>query len=324
MSAITSSFLSPRQKHIRPFDVRRDLRPAADLIELSFADSLTYDGRKYLQAMRTAANHYDNRSLSAAFVARPTLSMVGYVWIESGQIVGNLSLIPFRNQGRRLSMIANVAVHPDYRRRGIARALTKAALEKSKRRKIPELWLQARDDNPAALALYSSMGFKLQAKRTTWNIRTKCLRGETPIGAHTTIRASRHWEKQRAWLHINYPLSLRWHILIKDQALKPGIVGFINRVFNETQIRHWAAQRKDQLLGVLTWQATRTHADSLWLAAAPETEDETLKTILPFLRREFRLHRPLSLEYPASRAHDTLLSAGCEPQHTLIWMKMKP
>lgn len=304
--------------------MRRDLRHAADLIELSFADSLTYDGRRYLQTMRTTANQYDNRGLAASFVARPTLSIKGYVWIESGKLVGNLSLIPFSNRGRRLSMIANVAVHPDYRRRGIARALTKAAIEQSKRRRIPELWLQARADNPAALALYTSMGFKPKAKRTTWNGRTKSIQGETPSNTSVTIRAGRHWIQQQFWLQESYPHNLRWHIPIKDQALKPGLLGLFYRVFNEIQIRHWAAQRSDQLLGVLTWQAAHTHADHLWLAAPPETEDEALKTILPFLRQEFRLHRPLSLEFPANRAQDTLLSAGFVPQHTLIWMKVKP
>jgi len=303
--------------------MRRDLRPAADLIELSFADTLTYDGRRYLQTMRSAANRYD-KSGPVSFVARPTLTMTGYVWVEAGQLVGNLSLIPFLKRGRRLTMIANVAVHPDFRRRGIARALTKAALEKSRRRRIPELWLQARDDNPAALGLYSSMGFNPQAKRTTWNIRIKSLRGENLSDANATIRAPRHWENQNIWLYSNYPSNLRWHFPIKDQALKPGILGFLYRVLSEIQIRHWAAQRKDQLLGVLTWQATKTHADYLWLAAPPETEDEALQTILPFLRQEFRLHRPLSLEYPAGRAQETLLSAGFELQHTLIWMKVKP
>jgi ribosomal protein S18 acetylase RimI-like enzyme len=324
MATITSSLFSPTQKQIRPFDVRRDLRAAADLIELCFAETLSVDGRRYLQRMRAAAGGGGDPGFSSIIANRTSLQLAGYVWEEGGQLVGNLSLIPFFHRGRRIYMIANVAVHPDHRRRGIARALTKAAMEKSRRRRVSELWLQARIDNPPAVSLYTSMGFKPQAQRTTWNVHPKALRGEIPKGARTTIRSVRHWHQQEAWLYLNYPLPLRWHIPIKDQALKPGLLGMLYRFFTEVRVRHWAAQRKDRLLGVLTWQATHTHADHLWLAASPETEDEALQTILPFIRQEYRLHRPLSLEYPQGRVEDVLISAGFEPQHTLIWMKVKP
>jgi len=233
-------------------------------------------------------------------------------------------LIPFFHRGRRIYMIANVAVHPDHRRRGIAHTLTKAALEKTRRRRVPEVWLQARDDNPAALSLYSSMGFVPQAKRTTWNIRAKNLRGEKPFGYRVTLRSGRHWGQQKAWLRQNYPPQLRWHIPLKERALRPGILGMLYRIFVEIRVRHWSAKKDDQLLGVLTWQATRMHSDHLWLAASPKTEEAALEVILPFLRQEYRLHRPLSLEYPAGRGGDILLAAGFEPQHTLVWMKVKP
>lgn len=324
MSAITSSLLSTTQKHLRSFDVRRDLKPAADLIELCFADTLTVDGHRYLQTMRATARRYEDNYLSAPVIARASLPLSGYVWEDAGKLIGNLSLIPFIYHGRRIYMIANVAVHPDHRRRGIARALTQTAMEKTHRRRIPELWLQVRHDNPAAVSLYTSMEFAPQARRTTWTVRAKALRGEIPVGSRVTLRSARHWEQQQNWLKQNYPVSLRWHILIKDRALKPGIIGLLYKFFAEIRVRHWAAQNKDQLLGVLTWQATRTYADHLWLAAPPETEAEALQTLLPFIRQEYGLARPLTLEYPAGRGDDILLSAGFEPQHTLIWMKIKP
>lgn len=304
--------------------MRRDLRPAADLIELCFANSLTPDGHRYLQRMRAAAGPRDAANFSRIMAARASLPLAGYVWEEAGQLVGNLSLIPFFHRGRRIYLIANVAVHPDYRRRGIARSLTQAALEKSRRRRVSEIWLQARDDNPSALSLYTSMGFKAQAKRTTWSIRTKTLRGETPTGMRVTVRTGRHWNQQEHWLKLNYPPALRWHILLNDQAMKPGLLGFFYRFFSETEVRHWAAQSANRLLGVLTWQASHTHADHLWLAAPPETEVQALQTILPFIKQESRLTRPLTLEYPAQRAEDVFIQSGFEIHHTLVWMKLQP
>ena len=69
-----------------------------------------------------------------------------------GRIVGNLSLIPFVRRGHVVYLIANVAVHPDYRRRGIARQLTQTALDYLRQRGVSSAWLQVRDDNPVGLS----------------------------------------------------------------------------------------------------------------------------------------------------------------------------
>lgn len=324
MAAIPTTFLTNQQKHLRPFDTRRDLLPAADLIELCFAETLTIDGRRYLQKMRATAKAQSASSWGTLAAARSSLPMAGYVWEEDGQVVGNLSLIPFFQRGRRINLIANVSVHPDYRRRGIAKALTHEALEKSRRRRIYEVWLQVREDNPEASSLYSSMGFEAQGRRSTWNVRPKCLRGEIPRGARVTIRGARHWHQQSEWLLDNYPIAMHWHFPLNMQAIRPGLLGLLYRFFSEVRLRHWAARTKDRLLGVLTWQASHAHADYLWLAAAPEDEDMAIRTIMPFLKGESVLHRPLSLDYPADRAKDALHEVGFEFQHTLIWMKVKP
>ena len=96
-----------------------------------------------------------------------------------------------------------------------------------------------------------------------------------------------------------------------------------HRFFYDVDIRHWAAQKKGQLLGVLTWQASYGYADHLWLATPPQSEDIVLQTVLPYIRREHRLRRPLSFNYPDGRAVETLMTAGFQKQHTLIWMEAK-
>ena len=322
MAAITQSSDTLPREHLRPINPFRDLHAVADLIETCFGDKLDPDGRSHLNRMRSMSSSSGLPAWAVAATSRISMPMKGYVWEQDGRVVGNMSLISFQNGGRRISLIANVAVHPEYRRQGIARALTIAALDRIKKKRIRSTWLQVRDDNQGAIDLYTSLGFKIKARRTTWNISPALMVGTAPSNVRITPRRSRHWLKQRQWLLENYPLELRWHYTLRFAALLPGLLGLLNRIFNETQIRQWTAvQGENQLLGVLTLQPTFSYADRLWLAAPPTSEDLALKALLPFIRNKKRLRRNLTLEYPVGRAVETLESAGAQAHHTLIWME---
>ncbi len=307
-------------KNMRAFDLRRDLKPSANLIELCFADTLTDDGRRYLRNMRAAADVGSSAHWTALASIKGTFPLSGYVWEAAGEIVGNISMIPVIYRGHRLYLLANVVVHPDYRRQGIARKMTKTALEKLIRMRVQDVWLQARQDNPASIHLYSSMGFNIKATRTTWRSPADALSGSAHSDVQVTPRFGHQWGQQRQWLDDNYPRALRWHFNLKMTALKPGIIGWFYRFFLETKVRHWAAYQKNRLLGVLSWQAAHARVDHLWLAAPSDNEDAALLAILPVVAKEQRIHRPLNLDYPSGRAVDTLQNSGFTEQHTLLWM----
>lgn len=60
--------------------------------------------------------------------------------------------------------VLNLAVDPDYRRRGIARALLAGALADA-----PGAWfLEVRESNAAAVRLYSQFGFTLAGRRADY------------------------------------------------------------------------------------------------------------------------------------------------------------
>ncbi len=61
--------------------------------------------------------------------------------------------------------ILNLAIHPDHRRRGIARRLLSAGLAQARELGALVAWLEVRPSNAAARALYESFGFKEVGRR---------------------------------------------------------------------------------------------------------------------------------------------------------------
>jgi ribosomal protein S18 acetylase RimI-like enzyme len=330
MTAVTNAIVSSQaHEHLRPFDIRRDITPVADLVERCFADTLDPDGHNYLRRMRSAAQNSRFMRWASAVEERVSIPLSGYVWEEDGRVVGNLTLIPFTVRGTRNYLIANVAVHPDYRRRGIARALTAKAIEQSRQRGAPSAWLHVREDNPGAIRLYQTLGFEEIARRTTWaNTAEKPApeaNSEKPwLGeVKVVLRRSPDWQFQRTWLDRTYPPELTWHLFLKPKELSPGLVGAFHRFISGTYIWQWSAVHADQLLGVLAYQTTPSYADNLWLATPAQNEDVAAQALLSYARRHLPPHRPLALDYPSGRAVQAIQSAGFEVHQTLIWMRIK-
>ena len=233
MTTVTTHLAHPtRPKQIRPLNPRRDLSHVADLIELCFSDTLDPDGQRYLKRMRQSGQNSGGRWFDPPpFYVNMTAD--GFVWQENGEIVGNISLIPFASLGRPIYLIANVAVHPDYRRKGIARALTVAALEQAQSRRIRSIWLQVRDNNDPALRLYKSIGFIERARRTTWTLLPGNFKGEVPSwGAHRSTSIHGIGKTQRKWVRQNYPDELFWYWPISPNAFRPGIWGMRRTSFS--------------------------------------------------------------------------------------------
>jgi [ribosomal protein S18]-alanine N-acetyltransferase len=64
--------------------------------------------------------------------------------------------------------ILNLAVTPDARRRGVARALLRGGLRFFRKRRVEEVFLEVRESNQSAQALYLSAGFRPVGQRAAY------------------------------------------------------------------------------------------------------------------------------------------------------------
>lgn len=310
----------PAHPHLRRFDVRTDLRAVADLVERCFSETLDADGRRYIQNMRRTADSPQFFRWAAGLGEKAGVSYSGFVWERDGAIVGNLSLIPMHSRREKIFLIANVAVDPDHRRQGIARSLTEAALEESTYRRADRLWLHVREDNPAAIRLYESMGFAAHVRRTTWYDTARADHPPEAAGIRIGALPRRFWMQAKSWFHRDHPPDLDWYLSLDLHRMDPGLQGWFIRLLNGAGPRCWTAARDGRLLAVLARQGTRAAADRLWLAAPEDADPRAIRLLLHHAENEQAGRKPLNLEYPAGRAVDVLQEAGFSPHQTLIWM----
>ncbi len=131
----------PDDMQFAPFDPSRHARAGRELLNVSFRDgggeALAFDE---WWDMLIEDDEYD-----------PELCFV-IEMIESGKVIAFA-------QCWVTGFIKDIAVHPEYRRRGIGRCLMERIFHEFERRKIPKVDLRARRDNPnGALQFYKRLG----------------------------------------------------------------------------------------------------------------------------------------------------------------------
>lgn len=317
---MSTSTLAARPPQLRPLNIMRDLGPVASLIELCFGEHLDGEGRRFIQEMRQASRSERFLRWATGVVERVSMPLSGYVWEQDGQVIGNVSLIPFRRRGERIYLIANVAVHPDHRRRGIARALTERAMVHARQRGASALWLHVRADNPGAIALYQKLGFVERLRRTTWQAAPD---PSLPAPAAFAIvrRPARIWDEQRAWLERLHPPETDWYRNLSWDLLRPGVAAWLQRLVMEYDLRQWAVLRAGRPEATLSLVAGFGRSQPLWAAFGPMSDPAALTALLIHARRTLVHGGTLALELPEGEAAGAVEAAGFRMHRTLVWMR---
>jgi len=237
------------QTGVRPFDPYRDLGAVAELIALAFGDRLDPAGRASLAEMRRVARW---GWLMGWFW--PTWSGVGstpgFVWVEDGRVVGNVSLRRSVEWGG--FMIGNVAVHPDWQGRGIGRRLIEAALEDIAARGGRWVGLELQAGNEAAHRLYESLRFR-EVGRTLHLLRPAGLPWAGEPLSHPLLRRGRGGDSAAlvALAYANASDAQRPLLELRREDYRPGWEGAFDHWLEGRREAWWVIEEDGVICGAV-------------------------------------------------------------------------
>ncbi len=94
---------------------------------------------------------------------------VSFSAVCGNNIIGYIGMYVLQSEGE----IANIAVNPEYRRRGIASMLIEHIIRYCSKNNISKLKLEVRESNAPALKLYEKFGFFQVGTRKNYYIKPK-------------------------------------------------------------------------------------------------------------------------------------------------------
>ncbi len=317
---------------LRPVNLQTDLAALADLIEIAFADSMDSQGRAAVREMRTLS-----RMRPAVHVLLGVNDLMqgislGYVWIADGKLVGNVSIYPAdtpRHLGRTW-IIANVAVHPDYRGQGIAKRLMQAAMN-AIQTKGSAIILQVDADNAVAQRLYEQLGFVGERMWTHYR-RSSTLRLPPPIPAddvRITRRRDDEWRAEYALAQRVRPAALGglgWQRPLDAALFRPSLIRSLRNLINLHSLERLIVRSQDEgSIHAALWIETAfaVSTTQLTLMVDPDYAGLYDEALLNLAVRRFGSRSPLTTDHPADDAVGRQLFSRYSfySQRTLLHMR---
>lgn len=325
---------------IRPVNLKTDLVPLADLIETAFADSMDRGGRAAIREMRTLSHLGSGLNIITGLNEMIQGIGLGYVWVEDGRLVGNVSIYPAswpREYGTGF-IIANVAVHPDFRGHGIARQLMVASIEairsRTKERSAetsPTIVLQVEAQNEIARHLYLELGFHEERTFTQWRRhpnRRLPLPLENP--PYITRRRASEWREEMALaerLRPNERGGIGWMRPLSKSLFRTSLLKQIGDMFNLRNHERLAVHDEEGHLQATLWIDTAFGVEStpLVLMTAPEYQGLYDEALLNYAVRRFA-SSAITMEHPTDDEFTTTLMQQYQflPSRVLVHMKLTP
>ncbi len=317
---------------LRQVNLRTDLAPLADLMEIAFADSMDNGGRAAIREMRALSRLGGGVSIFSGVNELVAGIGLGYVWMADGRLIGNVSIYPASLPAGfpRTWIIANVAVHPDYRGRGIARRLMETSLAAVRGR--GEVLLQVEERNVVARRLYETLDFDTEGVFTTWR-RPAGARRPPPSnqpGPYITRRTRGEWKQEYALAQRARALGrggIGWlrplHQAFFHRSLWQSVTDAFNlRSLERLIIR--SASGQDLLASLWVERAFGAAATQLTLLLDPENAAVCGEALVLSAVRRFD-GSLLTAEHPADDPVVSFLlqKYSFAPQRTLVHMRWR-
>lgn len=316
---------------IRPFDIGRDLRPVAELIANAFSQELDPRGTAALREMRIMSYMGGVLKLLNRSTGEFDDVFSGFVWVENNKVVGNVTVQRADHYGNRWQ-IANVAVSPEFRGRGIAGRLMRQALDHVYQSGGQWAVLQVYQNNAVALNLYERMGFENMGGAVDLLLdRVGLTLFPERIPNFYSFSPSR-WQALYELANSQHSAQAKWWRSMRRSDFQLSLEQQVNewfwRVMGRRRIYRRSLQtstRRFEAAIILTAERWRgTHAIQLW--ARPEHHGRyehtliqwALATLQEFPRWPVSVR--LSIEHEA--AIEALRHFGFKQQQTLLTMRL--
>jgi ribosomal protein S18 acetylase RimI-like enzyme len=256
----------------------------------------------------------------------------GFVWLEDGRLVGNVSVSP-ANYPRSLGVghvIANVAVHPEFRRRGLAYTMMEASLDLIDKKGGKFAVLTVDEANDTARRLYSRLGFREERTfirwHRHWHLRPPQRLAEMPF---MTLLQPNEWRAEYELAQLTHPNSwggLGWLRPLHPNLFRPSWWRNLGGSLLGRSEEHWIIRRENGrgLIGSLRATIAFGSPDRLELLVHPFHQGKLEEPLLnSALRRLGERNRSITMEHPADDqiTTDILTRYGFERRHTVVHMR---
>lgn len=306
------ALVSRQANGMRAVDPRRDLVGLATLIEVAFAESLDSQGREMTREMRRFGRLGWFGWLVGHLFLPPAAFPQGFVWTDDGKIVGNASLLPVERTPQRW-VLANVAVAPAQRRRGMARTLIGASLQLAADKRADEVVLQVKATNAGARALYEQFGFVDRGTRTLWRkIQAAGATGENPARRRRSAEWTEHWAlAQRVRPH-----GLVWPHPLRAGLFRPGTW------VSADPWAHWVWPNEGPMAAAASGRVDSSGVLRLFILTTLEARGRAEAPLVEAAMRESLRSRPIEVETDDDPGAAGLVRLGFSPERWLTWMSL--